>query len=161
MVDQCLKEPSYLSQNSGFFYAKRGGGVACWKLLSTGILCSCSCPPWSGGNVPINFQKNKCYCLCCNFLSLYEWKSVIVLKARALEWTARMFQAIGNSFLTKGTESAGLSTGNRAQRLELKEQNQYGSRFVLLCYTCSGERRKLKIEFQCYPTWKLEIFTCQ
>ena len=95
--------------------------MACWKLFSTGIFCSCSCPPWSDHNVPINFQQNKCYFLFCNFLSLYEWKSVIALKVRALEWLACMFQAIGNSSLTKGTESARLSTGNRIQRLELKE----------------------------------------
>ena len=134
--------------------------MACWKLLSTGMLCSCSSPPQPGRNVPINFQQNKCYSLFCNFLSLYEWKRVIALKLRALEWLACMFQALGNSFLTKGTESARLSTGNKAHRLELKEQNQYGSRFVL-CYTCSGERRKLKIEFQCYPKGKFEIFTCK
>lgn len=57
MVDSCPKEPSYLSQNSGFFYIKEGRGVAgCCKLLGAGILCSCSCPcpSRSGHNVHIN-----------------------------------------------------------------------------------------------------------
>ena len=40
MVDQCPKEPSYPSQNSGFFYTTRRGSVVGYcKLL--GILCSC------------------------------------------------------------------------------------------------------------------------
>ena len=35
-------------------------------------------------NVPVNLQQDKCYSLFCNFLSLYEWKSIIPLKVRAL-----------------------------------------------------------------------------
>ena len=34
--------------------------------------------------VPINLQLDKCYFLFCNFLLLYEWKSMILLKVRAL-----------------------------------------------------------------------------
>ena len=34
--------------------------------------------------VPVNLQQDKCYSLFCNFLSLYEWKSVTPLKVRAL-----------------------------------------------------------------------------
>ena len=49
MVDLCLKDPSYLSQNSNFFCTKRGGSVVgCCKLLGGGIFCSCNCPGWSG-----------------------------------------------------------------------------------------------------------------
>ena len=41
MVDQCPKEPSSPSQNSTFFYTKRGGGiVGCCKFLGARILCS-------------------------------------------------------------------------------------------------------------------------
>ena len=34
--------------------------------------------------VPVNLQQDKCYSLFCNFLSLYEWKNVTLLKVRAL-----------------------------------------------------------------------------
>ena len=34
--------------------------------------------------VPLNIQKDKWYSLLCNFLSLYEWKSVVLLKVRTL-----------------------------------------------------------------------------
>ena len=54
------------------------------KLLGVGILCSCSCPSWFGHNGPVNLQQDKCYSLFCHFLSLYEWKSVLPGKIRAL-----------------------------------------------------------------------------
>ena len=47
--------------------------VSCCKLLSVGILCSCSCPRRSDHSVPVKFQQDKCYSLFWNFLSLYEW----------------------------------------------------------------------------------------
>ena len=55
-----------------------------YKFLGIGILCSHSCPHSSGHNIPINLQQDKCSSLFCNFLSLCEWKSVILLKVRAL-----------------------------------------------------------------------------
>ena len=35
------------------------------------------CPLRSGHNVPINLQQDKCYSLFYNFVSLYEWETVI------------------------------------------------------------------------------------
>ena len=58
----------------------RRGLVACSKLLGFGILCSRSCPHRSGHDVPVNLQQDKCYSLCCNFLSVYKWKSIIPFK---------------------------------------------------------------------------------
>ena len=58
--------------------------AGCYKLLGVLILCSCSCPCNSGQDVPVNLLQGKCYSLLCNSLSLYEWKSVIPLKVRAL-----------------------------------------------------------------------------
>ena len=58
--------------------------VGCCKPLGVGILCSCCCPLWSGHDASINLQQEKCYSLFCDFLSLYELKSVIPLKVRAL-----------------------------------------------------------------------------
>ena len=43
-----------------------------------------------------------------------------------------MFQAVG-SIPFQGAEPAGVGTGNRAHRFELKQELQYGVRFVL-CY---------------------------
>ena len=37
----------------------------------------------SGHDVPVNLQDT-CYSLFCNFLSLYEWTSLIPIKIRAL-----------------------------------------------------------------------------
>ena len=59
--------------------------VGCCKLLGVRIRCSCSCPDRSGHDIPINLQQDKCYSLFCNYLFLYEWKSVIPLKVRGLE----------------------------------------------------------------------------
>ena len=71
MVEQCPKEPSCLSQNSGLFYTKKGEDVVvCCKLFGVRILCSCSCPGRSGCDVPLKLQQDKCYSLFCNFLFL-------------------------------------------------------------------------------------------
>ena len=43
-----------------------------------------------------------------------------------------VFQVVGR-IPFQGAEPAGVSTGNRAHRLELKQELQYGVRFVL-CY---------------------------
>ena len=57
------------------------------------ILCSCSCPPRSDHDVPINLQPDKCYSLFCNFLSLYEW----TLEGQSPENSLScIFQVIGN-----------------------------------------------------------------
>ena len=54
------------------------------------------------------------------------------IKDQRLEnWLVCIFQTIGNILLEK-VENLQLSTGNRAQRIELKEQIQYGVKFVLL-----------------------------
>ena len=87
MADYCLKEPSPLSQNLGSFYTRKGGGmVSCYKL-GVGKLCSCSCPPRSGQDVPKNLQRNRCYSLFLNFLS----KNVIVLKVIALRMSCSVY----------------------------------------------------------------------
>ena len=76
--------------------------VSCCKLLGVGILCSHSCLHRSGQDVPVNVQQDKCYFLFCNFLSLYEWRSVILLKVRALrKGLSCIFQATGNIILQK------------------------------------------------------------
>ena len=58
--------------------------VGCCKLFGVRILCSCSYPYRSGHSVPVNLQQHKYSSLFCNFLSLYDEKSVIPLKVRAL-----------------------------------------------------------------------------
>ena len=134
MVDQCSKELSYLSQNSGLFYTKRGGDEAeCCKFLGVGVLCSCSYPGRSGHNDPINLQQDNCYFLFCNFVSLCEWKSVIYLKVRVLRMSYHLYFRLQATFYHKGAEPVWLSTGNRAQGLALKEQIQCGVTFLLLC----------------------------
>ena len=94
--------------------------ASCCKLLSAGILCSCSCSWMCGHNVPINLQQDNCYFIFCNFLFLYEWKSVIPLKVSLENGLSCIFQAIGNILLQKcranKTKHRQESTG-----LELKE----------------------------------------
>ena len=66
------------------FTLKRGRDViGCCKFLGVGILYTCSFPPRSGHDVPVNLQQDS-YSLFCNVLSLYEWKNLIPLKVRAL-----------------------------------------------------------------------------
>jgi len=52
--------------------------------------------------VPVNLQQDKYYSPFCNFLSLYEWESVITVKGQSLEkGLFCMFQAAGNILLQK------------------------------------------------------------
>ena len=55
-----------------------------WKTFNAGILCSQSFPCSSGHNIPLSPQQDRRFCLFSNFLSLYEWESVIPFKSRAL-----------------------------------------------------------------------------
>ena len=72
------------------------------NFLGVGILCSCSCLGRSGHNVPINLQQDKYYSLFCNFLSVYEWKSVTIFKGHSLEnRLSYIFQPMGNIIFTK------------------------------------------------------------
>ena len=76
----------------------------------------------------VNHQQDRCYSLFCKFLSLYEWKSVIPLKVRALGMGYPVYFRLWATFLT-------CSKSSRIQRLKEKKQIQYGVRFVLLCDT--------------------------
>ena len=58
--------------------------AGCCKLLAVGILCSCSCQCKSVYSAFINLRKDRCFSVFCNFLSLYERKSVVPLNVRAL-----------------------------------------------------------------------------
>lgn len=97
-------------------------------------LCSWYYYHRSGHNVPINLQLNKRYSLFCSFL-----KKCSIIKSQSLEnGLSCVFQATGNVLLQR-CKPACLSTGNREQRLELKEQTQCGVRLVQ-CYTHWAER---------------------
>ena len=112
MMGQHPKEPSNPCYKSGFFYTKRKGGVVdCCKLVGVGILCSCICLCGSGHGVPINLQQDKCYSLFWNFLSLYEWKSVIPLEIRPWRMSYPIYFRLQATFLT-------CSKSNRIQRLK-------------------------------------------
>ena len=74
--------------------------AGCCNPLGAGILCSCSCPDRSGHNAPIKLQQ--VLFSVCNFLSLYDWKSVNTFKGQSLEnGFSCVFQAIGNILLQK------------------------------------------------------------
>ena len=97
MVAHAQKNPELLErfQQSAFKGEVREGQgeVGCCRLLGAGILCSCSCSPRSGCDVPVNLQQDKCYSLFCNFLSLYEW----TLEGQSPEnRLSCIFQAVGN-----------------------------------------------------------------
>ena len=86
------------------------------------ILCSYSYPHRSGHNVPVNFQQDDCYSLFCNFLSLYQWKSVIPLKGkpgkqRIEKGLLCVFQAIGNILLQRFRAS---TTKHRQQSTKVR-----------------------------------------
>ena len=49
-------------------------------------------------NVPVNLQQDKCYSLFYNFLSLYEWKSLTPLKARALRMSYPVYFRLQTTF---------------------------------------------------------------
>ena len=53
----------------------------CWKLFGIGMFYSCNYLPRSGEDVPVNLHQDKCCCLFCKFLSIYEW----TLIGRSLE----------------------------------------------------------------------------
>jgi len=58
------------------------------------------CPHRSSHNVPVNLQQHKYYSLFCNFLSLYEGESVILIPLK-VGWSLEnglscIFQTIGN-----------------------------------------------------------------
>lgn len=55
-----------------------------YKLLGVRILSSYSCARRSVHDVSGNCQQDKSYTLFCNFISLYEWESVIPVKLRTL-----------------------------------------------------------------------------
>ena len=57
-------------------------------------------------HIPVNLQQDKCYSLFCNFLSLYEWKSVIPLKVRALRVGYPVYFRLYATFL-HGSKSNG------------------------------------------------------
>ena len=102
--------------------------TSCCKLLTAGILCSCHCPHRSAHSAAINLQQEEYYSLFCSILM----NKCYTIKGQRLEnWLVCVFQTIGNILLEK-VEDLQLSTGNRAQRIELKEQIQHGVRFVLL-----------------------------
>ena len=86
MVNHCPKEPSYLPklEFSTSFVLKPERLWFVLQVSGAGILYPCGCLCASGHNVPINLQQEKSDSLFCNFLSLYEWESVIPLKVRAL-----------------------------------------------------------------------------
>ena len=107
------------------------------KLLGIGILCSCSCLHRSGHNVPVNLQRDKCYSLFCNFLSLCECKRVIPLKGQRLENGLPVyFRLWVTFFLEKVQNPAWLSTGHRAQKLDRKKKwMQHGVSLALPSYS--------------------------
>ena len=118
VVDYCPKEPSSPSQDLGFLNTKRRKGVLGWyRLLGSGILCSCSCPCRFGHNTPNKLKRDTCYCLFCNFLSLNEQKSVIPLEARALPVSSLIYFRFQATFLTH-------SKHNRIQTLKFKNKNR-------------------------------------
>ena len=100
-MNWCLRKPVYSSQNSGLFYTKRmkGVGGGC-KFLGVSILFSCSCPHRSCHDVPINLQQDKCYCLFCKFLSLYDWTNHYTFKFQSLKgWLLVYFRLWAILFL--------------------------------------------------------------
>ena len=84
-------------------------------------------------DVSVNFQ-DKCQSLLCNFVSLYEGESVILLKIRAFRMDYPVYFRLQAIFLT-------CSKSNKRQKLKGKKQIQYGVRFVLcdqtfICFQC-------------------------
>ena len=94
MMDECPKEPSYVTVDFRLPYTKSRERVGCCKLLAAGLLCSCTFPRRSGPNGPVNFQQDKCYSLFCNFLP--AMKNAYLWEAGPGE-----FQAMGNILLQK------------------------------------------------------------
>ena len=73
--------------------------TSCCKLLA-GVPYSCSCPPRSGQNGPINLQKDYCYFLFCNFLISMWMERYFTFNGPSLEnRLSCIFQAIVNILL--------------------------------------------------------------
>ena len=83
-----------------------GGVAGCCKLHGVGVLGFCSCPHRPGHHAPINLQQDKYYSLFYNYLSRYEWKSVIPLKVRALRMGFLCVSGHRQHAFTKGAEPA-------------------------------------------------------
>lgn len=143
MVDQCPREQSYQSQNSDFFYTKKGSGLVAdyCKLLDAGILCSYSCPSRSDHNVSVTRQLLFSQVL-KSFLCLCEWENVIPLKGRALRMGSTMYFRVQATFFYKRYRASMAKPRQQSTALELKEYIQYevysSLRFVLLCYILSA-----------------------
>ena len=98
--------------SKAFLKARQGRHlVGCCKLLDVRILCSCNSPCRSDHYIPVNLQQDECYSLFCNFLSPYEWKSVIPLKMRSLR--------MGNPVLGY-RQHVGKSDGSASKRICLQ-----------------------------------------
>ena len=77
---------------------KVGGGiVGCCKLLSAGILPSCSCPHRSGHDDPVNQQQDKCFC------NLYFYMNKL-LNIRTLRIGYSVYLGYRQYAFTKGAE---------------------------------------------------------
>lgn len=63
MPPKALKKPMRFQQ-SILKDKVREGCDWLWQTSWFGILCSWSCPPWSGQDIPINLQQGKRYSLC-------------------------------------------------------------------------------------------------
>ena len=136
-VGQYPKEPSYLSQNSGFLFTKRVGSVAdCYKLLDAGILCSCSCLCRSGKKCSYKPPTRK-----------VSFSVLQLFKDNTFEENGLSYISQAIAFFQKGAGPACLSTGNRTQGLKLKEYNKYGVRFVLLLENLSRNLSSLNLDF--------------
>ena len=77
--------------------------AGCCKLLGARILCSCSCSHWSGHNVPVNFQQDKCHSVFLLQIFMSIWMAMCyTFKSQSLEnGLLGIFQAIGNFLLQK------------------------------------------------------------
>ena len=77
---------------------------------SCNFLMQESCYPGrSGHNVPVNHHQDKGYSLFCNFLSLYEWKSVNTFKgpvweAEPCKWVGLCISGCRQHSFTKGAD---------------------------------------------------------
>ena len=103
----------------------------CCKSL--GILCSYSCPLRSGHNVPVNLQHDKSYFLFCKFLSLYDCKSVIPLKVRALRMGYPVYFRLYATVFYKSCRAS--MTKHRQQRTKVRARFNMESGFFLLCHS--------------------------
>ena len=103
------------------------GKVGCCKLLGAGILCSCSYLYGPGHHVPINLQQNMLFSVLQLFISV--WMDSL----RSEPWEQAILHISGywQYSFSKNAEPAWLSTGNKAQRLKVKESEVIWSQIVL------------------------------